>query len=166
MIFKIGMTTRTVETRLGEWRSQCHSKEWILCGTWPLIGDYKANFSRGTSTDEGTSIDDEDSEGGIDSKNNADDNGLTNLLRIVKRRTAFCAKLERLIHIELADLVINTPYLNEDFPNAPEREPSISSSKLETLKKSERCPSESLSTHRQESQECIDCGYNLLLLSS
>ena len=39
----------------------------------------------------------------------------------------YCYRLERLIHLELADLMHNKPYLESGFPNddtAPDRNPS------------------------------------------
>lgn len=100
-------------------------------------------------------VDDEDNIEGKDRKNKADGGGLTDLFGSAKRVT-LCKKLEDLIHIELADLVANTPYLNDDFP---------SSSKLGTPKKSERLTRGSLSANRQVPQECNDCGYTLFILS-
>lgn len=60
----------------------------------------------------------------------------------MKRRVAFVEKLERLIHTELTDLAVNTPYLNEDFPNAPAQEPSTSKSNSIYRQKSQVCKCE------------------------
>lgn len=106
----------------------------------------------------------EDRKPGSDIENGVDKKELINFSRARDSPggAEFCRKLERLIHIELADLVVNTPYLSENFPNASTQGSLISSPKLETPKSGRRS-SGSLSTFYQELQECVDCGCTLLI---
>ncbi|KAI0713467.1 hypothetical protein C8Q76DRAFT_620845 [Earliella scabrosa] len=51
------------------------------------------------------------------STKDADDGNLARGRVQVGEPGAWCHKLERLVHLELADLAINAPYLDRDFPN-------------------------------------------------
>lgn len=86
---KVGRAVNLVK-RIDEWGKQCGSKEQVLRGWWP-----------------GT-VENDDSESSL-------------MKGRVKPgdRGACCHRLERLIHLELADLTVHTPYLNKDFPNIP-----------------------------------------------
>lgn len=84
---KVGRSANLVE-RIDEWAKQCGSKEQVLRGWWP-----------------GT-IEDDDNE--------------SSLLRgcVNPGAKGICShRLERLIHLELADLTTHTPYLKKGFPN-------------------------------------------------
>lgn len=80
---KVGRTVNVVK-RLNQWSNQCGSKEQVLRGFYP-----------------GTVDDDDDTAGGSLMKGRvaADGPGV------------WCHRLERLIHLELADLAVNKPYL-------------------------------------------------------
>ncbi|KAL5511904.1 hypothetical protein ACEPAH_5122 [Sanghuangporus vaninii] len=84
---KVGRTVDLIK-RLNEWQRECESKEQIVRGWWP------------------GSIMDKTFE--------------TSLLKGRVQsgpKGANCHKLERLVHLELADLVVHAPYLNRNFPN-------------------------------------------------
>lgn len=84
---KVGRSVDLVK-RLNEWQRECESKEQIVRGWWP---------------------------GKI-----MDKNFETSLLKGRVQsgpRGKYCHKLERLVHLELADLVVHAPYLNKNFPN-------------------------------------------------
>ena len=87
---KVGRAVKLVK-RLDQWSKQCTSKEVVVRGWWP-----------------GTVEDDDDING-------------TSLLRGKIRageKGPFCHRLERLVHLELADLAVHSPYLESGFPNA------------------------------------------------
>lgn len=50
-----------------------------------------------------------------------------------------CHRVERLVHLELADLVLNTPYLLPGWPNPPEMSKSSTPPKKPTPKPCEDC---------------------------
>ena len=83
---KVGRAVNLVK-RIDQWGKQCGSKEQVLRGWWP-----------GTV---------EDDEGGgpslMKGRVKAGDKG------------PHCHRLERLVHLELADLAVNSPYLDADF---------------------------------------------------
>ncbi|KAF8509565.1 hypothetical protein JB92DRAFT_3083753 [Gautieria morchelliformis] len=86
---KVGRAVKLVK-RLDQWSKQCTSKEVILRGWWP-----------------GTVEDDDGTNG-------------TSLLRgkiKAGEKGPFCHRLERLVHLELADLAVHAPYLEPGFPN-------------------------------------------------
>lgn len=88
---KVGRAVNLVK-RLDQWDKQCGSKdkEQVLRGWWP-----------GSVDPEGTESGDSLMKGRI----------------IAGEKGAWCHRLERLIHIELADLVVFQPYLNPEFPD-------------------------------------------------
>lgn len=85
---KVGRAVNLVK-RIDQWGKQCGSKEQTLRGWWP-----------GTVED-----DDDDAHGSL-------------MKGRVKAGApgAWCHRLERLVHLELADLSLNEPYLDPDFP--------------------------------------------------
>lgn len=139
---KVGRAVNLVK-RIDEWGKQCGSKEQVLRGWWP-----------------GT-VENDDSE--------------TSLMKgRVKPgdKGACCHRLERLIHLELADLAVHTPYLHEKFPNPNMLSPSLdqpasrgpknqngSSSSLNTPVKSARRSPGSPARFRQNKGPCPDCMY-------
>ncbi|KAJ8592616.1 hypothetical protein M405DRAFT_732918 [Rhizopogon salebrosus TDB-379] len=112
---KIGRTVNLVK-RLDQWDKQCGSKMQIVRGWWPDIMD--------DSDDDGT-------------------NG--SLLKgSIKAGEPgpLCHRVERLVHIELADLVVHTPYLDPGFPKVDNSDPPSSAVGSSTSKKTamEPCP--------------------------
>lgn len=92
---KVGRAINLVK-RLDEWGKQCGSKEVILRGWWP-----------GTVEDDG-----------------ADDsvNGSVSLMKgRVKpgEKGKYCHRLERLIHLELSDVALNSVHLTPEFTKKP-----------------------------------------------
>jgi len=118
VMIKVGRAVKLVK-RLDQWSKQCTSKEVILRGWWPGTVEH----------DEASS---------------------TSLLRgRVKagEKGPLCHRLERLIHLELADLVVHAPYLDPGFPN-PKLEQKDSLSSTPGKAKKVRMPNAA----------CIDCG--------
>ncbi|KAF7967780.1 hypothetical protein HWV62_33007 [Athelia sp. TMB] len=96
--FKVGRTVNLVK-RLDQWEKQCSSKEQILRGWWPGIL--------------------------------TDDHGIQDLAvhgSMMKGCTQageqgpLIHRLERLVHLELADLAVNAPYLKSDFLKTKDRD--------------------------------------------
>jgi hypothetical protein len=89
---KVGRTSN-VGRRINQWGKQCGSHEQILRGFWP-----------GTV--------DADADGG-------DGDGVDLIKGRIKAGTpgSFAAKLERLVHLELADLVAHAPYQETGWPD-------------------------------------------------
>ena len=85
---KVGRAVNLVK-RLDQWDKQCGSKIQIPRGWWPGM------------------VEDDDGTGGSLLKGNikAGDPG------------PFCHRVERLVHIELTDLSLHTPYLSPGWPN-------------------------------------------------
>jgi len=122
-MIKVGRAVKLVK-RLDQWSKQCTSKEVILRGWWP-----------------GTVEHDEDK-------------GSTSLLKgKVKAGEPgpLCHRLERLIHLELADLVVHAPYLESGFPKVDTSQ-SGSSSPPSTPGRSSK-PSKA----PMPNKPCIDC---------
>lgn len=92
MHLKVGRAVNLIK-RIDQWAKQCGSKEPVLRGWWP-----------GTVDDAGVVADSKD-------------------ISLMRGRVSpgekgpFCHRLERLIHIELADLMIYMPYLDGEYPN-------------------------------------------------
>ncbi|KIK61108.1 hypothetical protein GYMLUDRAFT_589125 [Collybiopsis luxurians FD-317 M1] len=84
--FKIGRTRRDVQKRIAEWKKQCWSTEPKLRGYYPGGLDYDSVNTVSGSVMEGRI------KGGV-----------------------WCHRLERLVHLELADLAINRPYLRSGW---------------------------------------------------
>lgn len=125
MDIKVGRAINLV-TRLNQWARQCTSKEVILRGCWPesVAQDDRTN---------GTSL----------------VRGVIN----AGEKSPWCHRLERLIHLELADLAVHAPYLEPGFPNANAKaEVSSSSSAPSTPRRSPQ-PSK----RRTPVKPCIDC---------
>jgi len=96
---KVGRAVNLVK-RLDQWDKQCGSKVQIVRGWWP-----------GTVED-----DSDDGTNGSLLKGNikAGEPG------------PLCHRVERLVHIELADLVVHTPYLDPKFPKVDNSDSSPS----------------------------------------
>ncbi|EJD06126.1 uncharacterized protein FOMMEDRAFT_153503 [Fomitiporia mediterranea MF3/22] len=93
-VLKVGRTV-DLDKRLRSWKKQCHNKEQLLCGWWPgTIADVNSNHNF-----------DDDSVGKNDDGEMCLIKGRVN----PGEKGAFCHKLERLVHIELADLVVYEP---------------------------------------------------------
>lgn len=121
VMIKVGRAVKLVK-RLDQWSKQCTSKEVILRGWWPGTVEH----------DEASS---------------------TSLLRgRVKagEKGPLCHRLERLIHLELADLVVHAPYLDPGFPNPKVEQKDPLSSTPGKAKKV-----------RMPNTACIDCAYFL-----
>ncbi|EIW85453.1 hypothetical protein CONPUDRAFT_47377 [Coniophora puteana RWD-64-598 SS2] len=58
-----------------------------------------------------------------------------------------CHRLERLIHLELADLVVHTPYLDPHWPNVNHDDLAVSSKK-----------NAKTALYKKNHQPCLDCG--------
>ncbi|KAG1748918.1 uncharacterized protein EDB91DRAFT_1111390 [Suillus paluster] len=112
---KVGRAVNLAK-RLDQWDKQCGSKVQIVRGWWP-----------------GTVEDDDDGTNGSLLKGNikAGEPG------------PLCHRVERLVHIELADLVVHTPYLDSKFPKADN---------------SDMSPSGSGSPKKATMKPCLDCG--------
>ncbi|KAI6007840.1 hypothetical protein EDC04DRAFT_2781012 [Pisolithus marmoratus] len=115
---KVGRTVN-LKKRLDQWDKQCGSREQVLRGWWP-----------GT-VEPGS------------------DNGANGSLLRAQMRAGdpgpLCHRLERLVHIELADLSLYAPYLEPEWPqtNNPEQSLSAASSlstALSAVKRANRCP--------------------------
>ncbi|KAF8520155.1 hypothetical protein BU17DRAFT_46876 [Hysterangium stoloniferum] len=120
---KVGRAVKLVK-RLDEWAKQCSSKEVILRGWWPGTVEDQ-DISQGTSLLRGT----------------------------VKAGEAgpLCHRLERLVHLELADLAVHAPYLKEGFPRVNgESGASPPSTPTHSPKKSSKA--------KTQIRKCADCG--------
>jgi dUTPase len=98
---KVGRAINLVK-RLDQWDKQCGSKEkeQVVRGWWP---------------------------GTVDSDHAG--NGGDSLMKVrinAGEKGSSCHRLERLIHLELADLVLFQPYLDPKFPNVVPRAKSTS----------------------------------------
>ena len=84
---KVGRAVN-LNKRIDQWGKQCGSKEQVLRGWWP-----------GTVEDGG-------------------DGDVSLMKARIKAgdKGANCHRLERLVHLELADLVLYSPYMLKDFP--------------------------------------------------
>ncbi|THH10004.1 hypothetical protein EW145_g1625 [Phellinidium pouzarii] len=136
---KVGRAVKLVK-RIDEWSKQCGSKEQVLRGWWP-----------------GT-VENGESE-----------------ISLMKGRVKpgvngpCCHRLERLIHLELADLVVYEPYLREGFPNLPGSDlpgsetcsaPASSPSTPTLMKTKARAAQHSPASLRTDGEQCSDCGAN------
>ncbi|KAG2364963.1 hypothetical protein BDR07DRAFT_1354361 [Suillus spraguei] len=114
---KVGRAVNLTK-RLDQWGKQCGSKVPIVRGWWP-----------GTVEDES---DDDGTNGSL----------LTGNIR-AGQPGPLCHRVERLVHIELADLVVHTPYLDPKFPK---------------VDNSDTSPSTSGSPKKATMKPCLDCG--------
>jgi len=116
---KVGRTVNLMN-RLDQWDKQCGSKMQIVRGWWPVTVE-----------------------------NDSDDDGTNGSLLKGSLKAGepgpLCHRVERLVHIELADLVVHTPYLNPKFPKIDNSDLSSSGVGSPTPKKSVMKP-------------CPDCG--------
>lgn len=114
---KVGRAVNLTK-RLDQWGKQCGSKVQIVRGWWP-----------------GTVEDDSDDDG---------TNGSLLKGNIKAGEPGpLCHRVERLVHIELADLVVHTPYLDSKFPK---------------VDNSTSSPSFSGSPKKATMKPCLDCG--------
>ncbi|KIJ44199.1 hypothetical protein M422DRAFT_168651, partial [Sphaerobolus stellatus SS14] len=126
IMIKVGRAVKLVK-RLDQWSKQCVSKEVILRGWWPGTVEHDDDASN-------TSL--------LKGKVKAGDPG------------PLCHRLERLVHLELADLVVHTPYLEPGFSNAKvSTSPSSPSSPPSTPGRSPK-PGKVRMPHKP----CPDCG--------
>jgi Meiotically up-regulated gene 113 len=87
---KVGRAVNLVK-RIDQWGKQCGSKEQVLRGWWP------------------GAVEDDDGDAAA--------NGSLMKGRVkAGEKGPLCHRLERLVHLELADLAVNAPYLDPDFP--------------------------------------------------
>ncbi|OAX40337.1 hypothetical protein K503DRAFT_687731 [Rhizopogon vinicolor AM-OR11-026] len=116
---KVGRTVNLAK-RLDQWDKQCGSKMQIVRGWWPVTVE-----------------------------NDSDDDGTNGSLLKGSLKAGepgpLCHRVERLVHIELADLVVHMPYLNPKFPKIDNSDLSSSGVGSPTPKKSVMKP-------------CPDCG--------
>ncbi|KAI6117564.1 hypothetical protein EDD16DRAFT_1481406 [Pisolithus croceorrhizus] len=114
---KVGRTVN-LKKRLDQWDKQCGSKEQVLRGWWPgIVEPDSGNGTNGSL---------------LRAQLKAGDPG------------PLCHRLERLVHIELADLSLYAPYLEPDWPktNNSKQSPSAAgplSSALSAVKRANRC---------------------------
>ena len=120
---KVGRAVKLVK-RLDQWSKQCTSKEVILRGWWPGTVEHD-DGSNGTSLLRGTIKPGE--------------------------KGPLCHRLERLVHLELADLAVRAPYLVSGFPNVnPEHND-------DTLAPSTPGRSPKKRSKVRMAEPCIDC---------
>ncbi|KAH7927086.1 hypothetical protein BV22DRAFT_1007776 [Leucogyrophana mollusca] len=98
--FKVGRAVKLAK-RLDEWAKQCGSKEQVVRGWWP-----------------GSVEDDDDPANG---------SLLRGRIREGKKGP-LCHRVERLVHIELADLAVHAPYLDPKFPKVDTNPPQSGTS--------------------------------------
>ena len=127
MHLKVGRAVNLVK-RIDQWGKQCGSKEQILRGWWP------------------GAVEDDDGDGAA--------NGSLMKGRVkAGNKGPLCHRLERLIHLELADLAVNAPYLDPDFPETGKKDAGDSSGNLTPSKK----PPGSPAGKRLLDKPCPDC---------
>jgi hypothetical protein len=86
---KVGRAVNLVK-RIDQWGKQCGSKEQVLRGWWP------------------GAVEDDDGDAAA--------NGSLMKGRVkAGEKGPLCHRLERLVHLELADLAVNAPYLDAEF---------------------------------------------------
>ncbi|CAE6518409.1 unnamed protein product [Rhizoctonia solani] len=122
---KIGRTVNLVR-RLDEWREQCGSERVALRGWWPRT-----------------------IEGG--GQNDCED-PLSLLRGKIKpgKKGKYCHRLERLIHLELSDIALNSTHLASYFNNRA----SVQETEFHTNPSLSKVPS----TSKPEKKPCSDCG--------
>jgi hypothetical protein len=128
ILLKVGRTVNLVK-RIDQWGKQCGSKEQILRGWWPGTvenddGDSAANGSL------------------MKGRVKAGDKG------------PLCHRLERLVHLELADLAVNAPYLDPNFPNTKKHDIGDGSVPSSAATKK---PPGSPAAKRLPDKPCLDC---------
>ncbi len=126
---KVGRAVNLVK-RIDEWSKQCSSKEQVLRGWYPGV------------------VDSEDGDG----------DGEVSLLKGKVRagtKCPLCHRLERLVHLELADLAFAQAYLDPSWPDVSEP-PEVSGNATSTAK----------NKGRTYVAPCPDCKCPILALSS
>ncbi|KAH7908590.1 hypothetical protein BJ138DRAFT_1157352 [Hygrophoropsis aurantiaca] len=130
--FKVGRAVNLVK-RLDEWAKQCGSKEQVIRGWWP-----------GSVQDGENGDSDSGSGGGGDSNGNAGNGTLLRGHINPGKAGPLCHRVERLVHIELADLAVHAPYLDARFPkidtNPSSSQAGASPRKGATLTAVKPCP--------------------------
>src|ERR1700685_2116785 len=115
LCLKVGCTV-DLPKRMNQWQKQCPLKEHILRGHWP--GGLEDGPQDGAEDEHVASA-------------NADP-------PIISPKGPLCHRVERLAHLELADLVVNKQYLDPDFtlwqksdtPSRPKIAPRSSAGKM------------------------------------
>ncbi|KDQ31728.1 hypothetical protein PLEOSDRAFT_1110929 [Pleurotus ostreatus PC15] len=118
---KVGRAVNLVK-RIDEWSKQCSSKEQVLRGWYPGV---------------------------VESEDGDDDGGISLLKGKVRAGTKcpLCHRLERLVHLELADLAFAQAYLDPSWPDVSEP-PEVSGNTTSTPK----------NKGRTYVAPCPDCG--------
>ncbi|PPQ86871.1 hypothetical protein CVT25_012590 [Psilocybe cyanescens] len=116
---KVGRAVNLAK-RIDQWGKQCGSKEQFLRGFFP---------------------------GTVDSDGNVVTGSLMKGRAKAGEKSPYCHRLERLIHIELADLVSSSIYLDPSWPNIEAESPSTVADSKSSSKKS-----------KITSTPCPDCG--------
>ncbi|EGN96195.1 hypothetical protein SERLA73DRAFT_162096 [Serpula lacrymans var. lacrymans S7.3] len=120
---KVGRAVNLVK-RLDQWGKQCGSKEQVLRGWWP-----------------GTVEDDDDNSSGSLMKGRIK----------AGEKGPLCHRLERLVHLELADLAAYAPYLDPKYPNCE--------TPVKQTNGSSASPAKSKSPAKKVAKKpCLDCG--------
>jgi hypothetical protein len=124
---KVGRTVNLVK-RIDQWGKQCGSKEQVLRGWWP-----------------GT-VEDDDEDPAV--------NGSLMKGRVkAGDKGPSCHRLERLVHLELADLAVNAPYLEPGFPKTKKKDADASAGSTPSKK-----PPGSPAGKKLLDKPCPDCG--------
>ncbi|KAF8344065.1 uncharacterized protein EI90DRAFT_3028152 [Cantharellus anzutake] len=116
---KVGRAENLVK-RLDQWSKQCGSREVVLRGWWP--GSVVDNGDTGPSLLKGRVL--------------------------AGEKGKHCHRLERLIHLELSDLVVNKVYLRPEFLKTRNGAPSVPP----------HIRRESSSANKSQRVPCSDCG--------
>jgi hypothetical protein len=129
---KVGRAVNLVK-RIDQWGKQCGSKEQILRGWWPGTvedddGDAAANGSL------------------MKGRVKAGDKG------------PLCHRLERLVHLELADLAVNAPYLDPGFLKAKKKDVGDGNGSGNGTSTPSKKPPGSPAAKRALNKPCPDCG--------
>jgi hypothetical protein len=107
--------------RIDQWGKQCGSKEQVLRGWWP---------------------DEEDS---------ASKGSLVKGVVKAGEKGSYCHRLERLVHLELAGLSVNAPYLDPHFPKVTKSDTSSPSAASNSHR------SRKSAAIKKQSEPCPDC---------
>jgi hypothetical protein len=111
--------------RIDQWGKQCGSKEQVLRGWWP------------------------------DEEDNAAGGSLVKGRVKAGQKGSYCHRLERLVHLELADLSIHAPYLDPHFPKVAKAEesPSVGAGGTSTPSRKSGAGASKKALH----EPCADC---------
>ncbi|KAJ1310389.1 hypothetical protein OPQ81_007127 [Rhizoctonia solani] len=122
---KVGRAVNLVK-RLDEWSKQCVSREVIIRGWWP---------------------------GTIEENNQDDSNNSVSLLKgkiNPGEKGKYCHRLERLIHLELSDVALNSAHLTPEF--------NKKASTKKTKSDANASPSKAPPASKLVKKPCPDCG--------